>query len=298
MVRAVDPSDPAQVPMRGGTFTVAFESAEDLQTQENQFLSGNHLFLAGADTLKPFSEFELILILPDQSRTQPVHARAVQIITMGSVTGALLELLNFSGKLESHLETQDTAKPNPAPQTDPLGPPPAPSPSIANLDQEPEQGPLDQDPESETVDDGEDEDSGKDRLSTYDRIRQLNVNERARLAKRATKLERSLLIRDHEPQVLFFLLKNPRLTRQEMLEISKSTALTYQSVQLILANKGWSGSEELRHNLVINPKTPVPTALKLLPSLNMRHLRELAKNHGIKEQIKRAALRIVLERAP
>jgi hypothetical protein len=52
----------------------------------------------------------------------------------------------------------------------------------------------------------------------------------------------------------------------------------------------------VRLNLVQNPKTPTPTALKLLGGLHIKHLRAMAKSWSIKPQIKQAALKLVLER--
>jgi hypothetical protein len=54
--------------------------------------------------------------------------------------------------------------------------------------------------------------------------------------------------------------------------------------------------EQVRLNLVQNPKTPTPTALKLLSGLNIRHLQAMAKSWSVRPQIKQAALKIVIER--
>ena len=65
---------------------------------------------------------------------------------------------------------------------------------------------------------------------------------------------------------------------------------------LIATSAQWAQSEQVRLNLVQNPKTPTPTALKLLPGLNIRHLQAMAKSWNIKPQIKQAALKLVIER--
>ncbi len=138
--------------------------------------------------------------------------------------------------------------------------------------------------------------AGSSRVAMLEKLRSMNPNERARLAKQANHTVRSMLIRDTESTVLYFLLQNPQITRREVLEISKLNTLDYHTVQSILANPQWAASEELRYNLVRNPKTPLPTALKLVHNLDMKNLRELAKDWGMKTPIKQLALRLVVQR--
>ena len=116
------------------------------------------------------------------------------------------------------------------------------------------------------------------------------------LAAKADRAQRMLLIRDVDPQVLFYVCKNPRITLDEILEITKLGTLNAQVADPIASSAQWLGSEQVRLNLVQNPKTPTPTALKLLPGLNIRHLQAMAKSWNIRPQVKQAALKIVIER--
>ena len=45
----------------------------------------------------------------------------------------------------------------------------------------------------------------------------------------------------------------------------------------------------------MNPKTPIPTTLRLLPLLNRNNLRSLAKSQAVRQPIKHAALKLVIE---
>jgi len=116
------------------------------------------------------------------------------------------------------------------------------------------------------------------------------------LASKADRATRVLLIRDVDPQVLFYVCKNPRITLDEVLEITKLATLNGPVADLIATSAQWVQSEQVRLNLVHNPKTPTPTALKLLGGLNIKHLQAMAKSWSIKPQIKQAALKLVLER--
>ena len=61
--------------------------------------------------------------------------------------------------------------------------------------------------------------------------------EKAIFASKAERTERAILVQDNDPQVLFFLLKNPRLTIDEVIRLAKSPHLTYQIAELMM-NRG------------------------------------------------------------
>ena len=134
------------------------------------------------------------------------------------------------------------------------------------------------------------------RQSPLDELRAMPRPKKLILAAQADRATRVLLIRDVDPQVLYYVCKNPRITLDEILEVTKLGTLSGAVADLIATSAQWGQSEQVRLNLVLNPKTPTPTALKLLPGLNIRHLQTMAKSGNIKPQIKQAALRLVIER--
>ena len=134
------------------------------------------------------------------------------------------------------------------------------------------------------------------RQSPLDELRAMPRPQKLILATKADRATRVLLIRDVDPQVLFYVCKNPRITLDEILEITKLGTLNGPVADLIATSAQWAQSEQVRLNLVQNPKTPTPTALRLLAGLNIRHLQAMAKSWNIRPQIKQAALKLVLER--
>lgn len=134
------------------------------------------------------------------------------------------------------------------------------------------------------------------RQSRLDELRAMPRPQKLILAGKADRATRVLLIRDVDPQVLYYVCKNPRITLDEVLEITRLGTLSGPVADLIASSAQWGQSEQVRLNLVLNPKTPTPTALKLLPGLNIRHLQTMAKSWNVKPQIKQAALRLVIER--
>ena len=134
------------------------------------------------------------------------------------------------------------------------------------------------------------------RQSRLDELRAMPRPQKLILAAKADRATRVLLIRDVDPQVLFYVCKNPKITLDEILEITRLGTLSVAVADLIATSAQWVQSEQVRLNLVQNPKTPTPTALKLLAGLNIRHLQAMAKSWNIKPQIKQAALKLVIER--
>ena len=151
---------------------------------------------------------------------------------------------------------------------------------------------LEPQPEPEGEGDGE----AARRLSPIEELRAMPRAQKLILAARADRATRVLLIRDVDPQVLFYVCKNPRITLDEILAITRLGTLNAQVADLIATSAQWMQNEQVKLNLVQNPKTPTPTALKLVSGLNIRHLQAMAKSWNIRPQIKQAALKIVIER--
>ena len=86
------------------------------------------------------------------------------------------------------------------------------------------------------------------------RIRDMNPNQRFRLAVRASRIERQILLRDHQPQVLLGLLSNPHLEDKEVLEIAKSNFATGGVMQRLADNRKWIQNPELKLVLVKSPR--------------------------------------------
>lgn len=124
----------------------------------------------------------------------------------------------------------------------------------------------------------------------WDRIRALSQMEKILLAVKAERSERALLLQDNDPRVLLSLLRNPRLTVDEVARLAKSTFLTFQIADVILKAAQWMSSLDVRLGLIHNPKTPPAYALRILPTLPEAEVRTIART-GTNMQLKQAALR-------
>jgi len=124
------------------------------------------------------------------------------------------------------------------------------------------------------------------------RIRELDPVSKQRLAMKADRTERRILCHDPSPPVLLALLSNPRLEADDVLTIVKSTHATAGILDRVATDRRWMASPEIRTAVVRNPKTPTPLAVRLLDTLPITELRDMAKMGSIREDVRRAAFRI------
>jgi hypothetical protein len=128
-------------------------------------------------------------------------------------------------------------------------------------------------------------------VSDWDRLRGMSRTEKLLHAARADRNDRLILVQDGDPQVLYALLKNPRLTVDEVVRAAKSSTLTYQTAELLLKTSAWAANVEVRTALVHNPKTPPTFALRILPGLPEAEIKAIARGAATSMALKQAALR-------
>jgi hypothetical protein len=126
----------------------------------------------------------------------------------------------------------------------------------------------------------------------WDRLRGLSQTEKILQAVKADRSERAILAQDNDPRVLLSLLRNPRLTIDEVVRVAKSSFLNYQVADVITQTTQWMGSLDVRIALIRNPKTPPAFAMRILPTLPETEIRAIARA-GTNMQLKTAALRML-----
>lgn len=131
------------------------------------------------------------------------------------------------------------------------------------------------------------------RTSLWERLRDMTPPQKILLAPKADRVTRALLVQESDPQILFALLKNPRLSIDEVVRVAKSSFLSFQASELILKTTPWFSNLDVRLALVHNPRTPLPFALRILPTLPDREVRLVAKGAATSMALKQAALRKV-----
>lgn len=126
--------------------------------------------------------------------------------------------------------------------------------------------------------------------NAWDRIRGLSQMEKILLAVKADRSERALLLQDNDPRVLLSVLRNPRLTVDEVARIAKSSFINFQIADVIMKTSQWMASLDVRLALIHNPKTPQAFGLRILSTLPDAEVRAIARA-GTNMALKTAALR-------
>jgi hypothetical protein len=127
--------------------------------------------------------------------------------------------------------------------------------------------------------------------SVWDRLRSLSRTEKLLLSAKAGRIERAILAQDSDPMVLYTLLKNPRLTADEVIRIAKSPYLTFQTAESIVKSTQWFSNLEVRVALVHNAKTPPAFALRILQTLPESEVRNISRGAATSMALKQAALK-------
>ncbi len=132
--------------------------------------------------------------------------------------------------------------------------------------------------------------------SRFQEIRDLPVPEKMKLAMTGDKEVRSILIKDSNKLVQGAVLDSPRITEAEIIVIASSRNLVDELLRKIAGRREWMKNYQLRVALVNNPKTPLPTSLKILHTLMAADLKRLAMNRGVSNVLVSAAKRYLLKK--
>ena len=108
-------------------------------------------------------------------------------------------------------------------------------------------------------------------------IQQMAVGERLKLALKGNREARQILIRDSSRIVQRFVLLNPRISEDEVVILAKNRSIDRELLEQICRRKEWLANYQVKLALATNPKTPLPLAVRLVPSLLPRDLRTSAE---------------------
>jgi hypothetical protein len=123
-------------------------------------------------------------------------------------------------------------------------------------------------------------------------IRLLPVPVRLKLARGAPRTLRAILLRDSNGQVAVSALLHNNLSDQEVEQAAANRAVAEEVLETIAKKREWVNRYSISKALVWNPRTPLPTALRLVPKLGVRDLRELGRDRNVADAVRSTALRL------
>ena len=135
-----------------------------------------------------------------------------------------------------------------------------------------------------------------ERVALIRRIMLMKVKDRMKLGMKGDREARSILIRDSNKLVAQAVINNPRITDQEVEAIASMRTISDEVLRLIAMNRAWARQYPIIHNLARNPRTPLPTAIQILPRLYTKDLKTLGQNRNVSDAVRRQALRLTTAR--
>ena len=141
-------------------------------------------------------------------------------------------------------------------------------------------------------------DASPERISLIRRIMFMTVKDRVKLGLKGDREARGILVRDTNKIVATAVMHNPRLTDHEVENISTMRTVAEEVLRLIGTNHAWARSYPIIHNLARNPRTPMATAVHILPRIRTKDLKAISLNRNVSEAVRRQAYRLSEMRTP
>ena len=121
----------------------------------------------------------------------------------------------------------------------------------------------------------------------------LSLPERIRLAQSAERPMRMKLLREPSKLLHLYVLKNPRITLEEVQWAARQPTLAPDALKLIGEHAEWAHNPVVATALVRNPRYPIPMALRLLSRVPAAELHSIAKGNG-RPPVVQAARKLVI----
>ena len=132
--------------------------------------------------------------------------------------------------------------------------------------------------------------------SQFEKIRALTVSERVTLAMKADLMERRILMQENNSKVNEFLLRNVRITEQEIAFMVRNAGVPMQNLLMIAGNRAWMNHEPIRAAVLMNPRTPAAMVMDMIPTLSPPDLLKMNNAPYLREDVKSAVRRELKKR--
>jgi hypothetical protein len=138
------------------------------------------------------------------------------------------------------------------------------------------------------------DDEGKEQvqdklLPLHQRLAQMPISQKIRMATLGSSAERLLLVRDSNRLVAAAAVQSPMMNENEAARIAASRQVSDDVLRLIAMNREWTRSYQIKLNLVSNPRTPFTFASRLVPHLHDHDVKNLSKSKNVSASVAQLA---------
>jgi hypothetical protein len=134
------------------------------------------------------------------------------------------------------------------------------------------------------------------KLNMTQRIIQMSVSQKIKLATLGNQEARSLLLRDSNKLVCMAAVTSPRITDGEILGLANSRTVNSDVLRYIYSNREFTRTYVVKATLVKNPKVPLPFALKMMFTLQEKDIKELARDRNVPQTIQSQAKAFLMKK--
>ena len=134
------------------------------------------------------------------------------------------------------------------------------------------------------------------RQKLYQKILKMSIAEKLRLAILGNREARNLLISNPAKMISLAVLKNPKITENEVLKYAQQKNLSEDIILAIAKDQKWVKTYQIKLAVVSNPKTPLSVAINFLGHLHEKDLKSLSRDNNISSVLRRAAHQNLLKR--
>ena len=133
-------------------------------------------------------------------------------------------------------------------------------------------------------------------LSTLQKINEMRLPDKVKLALEGTKTERMILLRDPSRVVVKSVLSSPKISEDEILIFLNIKSIDKEFIGKIAKSKEWTKKYPIVQGLVRNPKTPITEAMRLTRNLHHRDLVVLSRDRNANPVVKKFAKNLLDQR--
>jgi hypothetical protein len=134
------------------------------------------------------------------------------------------------------------------------------------------------------------------KLNMTQRVMKMSVSQKIKLATLGNREARTILLRDSNKLVSMAAVTSPRITDGEILGLANSRTVNADVLRYIYSNRDFTKTYAVKSSLVKNPKVPLPTALKMMFTLQEKDIKELARDRNVPQTIQSQAKAFIMKK--
>jgi hypothetical protein len=143
--------------------------------------------------------------------------------------------------------------------------------------------------------DDEDDQDEQDEQTLEQKWRTWSVAQKVAAATLGNKAIRTMAMREPNRMIAVAAVTSPAITEQEVIAAASSKTVHADVLNHIVRDRknNWVRMYQVKLALVNNPKTKLPDAMKLVPTLNARDLKMVAKSRNVPAGVRNMASKLV-----